>query len=242
MPTDSPLSNSGNILLATLSPQHAELLAPELESFDIGHRHKLELPRRPIKHVYFPTDGVASTVAEAGSGRRIEVCLFGRDGMSGQVVVMGNDLAPHSCFMQIEGGGLRMSADALRRCMEDAPGIRIFFLRYFQSVSLQTSHTALANGMARLEERLSRWLLMTHDRVSGDELTLTHEFISVMLGVRRAGVTVALNLLEGRGLVEASRGVIKVVDRPGLEEAAGRSYGPPEDEYERLIGVRLRKG
>jgi CRP-like cAMP-binding protein len=106
---------------------------------------------------------------------------------------------------------------------------------------IQTSHTALSNGLARLEERLARWLLMCHDRVDGDELRLTHDFVATMLGVRRAGVTVALNRLEGLALVENDRGSITVIDRGGLEKAAGRTYGAPEAEYARLVGVSLRR-
>ena len=101
---------------------------------------------------------------------------------------------------------------------------------------IQTAHTVLAQGRAKLEERLARWLLMSHDRAEGDELPLTHEFLALMLGVRRAGVTMATHLLEGRGVIRATRGQLMVVDRKGLEEIAGGTYGVPEAEYRRLIG------
>jgi hypothetical protein len=119
--------------------------------------------------------------------------------------------------------------------MSDSPELRNVLLRYSQAFMIQTAHTALANGRAKLEERLARWLLMAHDRVNGDEVPLVHEFLALMLGVRRAGVTVALHMLEGQALIRASRGKIVVLDRQGLEEAANGLYGVPEREYERLM-------
>ncbi len=108
-------------------------------------------------------------------------------------------------------------------------------LRFAQSFLIQATHTAISNGSAKLEERLARWLLMAHDRIDGDELPLIHDFLALMLGVRRPGVTVAIHSLEGQGLIEAARGVIRVIDRKGLEEVANASYGTPEAEYERLM-------
>ncbi|WP_353642480.1 Crp/Fnr family transcriptional regulator [Mesorhizobium sp. WSM2239] len=113
---------------------------------------------------------------------------------------------------------------------------RLFLLRYAQSLSIQTEFTALANARSNVEQRLARWLLMCADRVHGDHLNLTHEYLSIMLGIRRPGVTVAIQLLEGNGLIRANRGVVIVRDRGGLVAASAGSYGVPEAEYERLIG------
>jgi CRP-like cAMP-binding protein len=109
-------------------------------------------------------------------------------------------------------------------------------LRYGHAFVVQTGHTAMANGRSKVEERLARWLVMAHDRLDGDELPLTHEFLAIMLGVRRPGVTVALNLLEKDGLIDANRGVISIIDRKGLEEKSNGAYGVPEAEFRRLFG------
>ena len=105
-------------------------------------------------------------------------------------------------------------------------------------MSIQSAHTALANATAKIDERLARWLLMAHDRVDGDEIPLTHEFLALMLGVRRAGVTVALQMLEGNGLVGSSRGVVHIINRRGLARLADGLYGTPEAEAARLTGWR----
>ena len=125
--------------------------------------------------------------------------------------------------------------------MDANPTLRLFFLHYVQALLIQTSHTALANAQAQIEERLCRWLLMCHDRVDGDDLPLTHEFLATMLGVRRAGVTTAVHALEGRGLIRAERSSIQVLDREGMEVRADGTYGIPEADYERLVGVSLRE-
>jgi CRP-like cAMP-binding protein len=119
--------------------------------------------------------------------------------------------------------------------MTKSPTLRGMLLHYVQAFMIQTAHTAASNGSAKLEERLARWLLMAHDRTDGDELSLVHEFLAVMLGVRRPGVTVALHTLEEQGLIRARRGSILIIDRAGLEELANSSYGVPEAEYDRLM-------
>jgi CRP-like cAMP-binding protein len=124
--------------------------------------------------------------------------------------------------------------------METSATLRPVLLKFVQAFLVQTAQTAVANAQARLEERLCRWLLMCHDRVDTDTLPLTHAFLATMLGVRRAGVTTALHLLEGRGLIRATRGCIEIVDREGLKKGASGTYGTPEREYQRLVGVSLR--
>ena len=174
--------------------------------------------------------------------QRIEAGIFGRDGMSGTAIVLGSDRSPHETFVQIPGAALRIEADALRDAMGRSQPLRQALLLYVQVLLVQVAHTVLANGSGKIEERLARWILMSHDRLDGDEIALTHEFLSLMLGVRRAGtVTVATHLLEGQGLIRATRGLIRVTDRAGLEELADGSYGVPEAEYRRLIGPLGRR-
>jgi CRP-like cAMP-binding protein len=229
------LLQSANRLLAALTPDDAGLLQVHLEPVTLELRRTLESPGKPIRHVYFPETGLGSVVAIDAKGRRIEIGIFGRDGMSGTTVVLGGDRSPHETTMQASGAGRRIAAAAFQEALAQSPTLRTVLLRYVQALAVQTAYTALANGQAKLEERLARWLLMCHDRIEGEEMPLTHEFLSTMLGVRRAGVTIALHMLEGRGLIRATRGAITVQDREGLEEAANGSYGQPEAEYRRLF-------
>ena len=224
-----------NGLLHLLTPEDRAAVEPHLSPIDLAARTILEEPGASIRHVVFPVTGVGSILALAGNGQRIEAGLFGCEGMSGMAVVTGTDSLPTQTIMQVSGKGRRIEADRLRDLMEARPRIRALLLRFVQAIFVQASQTALSNGRATLEERLARWLLMCHDRIRGDEMALTHEFLAVMLGVRRAGVTIGTHLLEGKGLIRAKRGRIVIVDREGLEELAKSSYGASEAEYERLF-------
>ena len=134
-----------------------------------------------------------------------------------------------------------MSSDALRSVTAKNVGVQTTLLKYVQAFLIQTSHTAICNARSHLEQRLARWVLMAHDRVGDATIALTHEFLALMLGVRRAGVTEALQALVQQGLIKAARGQITVLDRDGLEASAGESYGVPEKEYRRLLGGGARR-
>ncbi len=234
--TNLSLQQFRNKLLAGLAEAQLAHLEPDLEPVDLPVRMVMERPGEPIEQVYFPSSGVASLVAIGSDGERIEAGLFGRDGMSALPVVLGGDSSPHEMFMQLGGTGHRIEADALREAMRAEPAIRERFLRFSQAFAVQVSHTTLANGRHAIEARLARWLLMCQDRVEGDNIELTHDFMALMLGVRRAGVTVAMHMLEGRGVIKATRGRIRVLDRTGLEATAQGIYGVPEAEYAKLLG------
>jgi CRP-like cAMP-binding protein len=224
-----------NKLLAALRGDNLELLLPHLTPINLSSRLEIEAPNKSIKAIVFPETGIVSVVARGSHQKQLEVGLIGREGMTGLAVVMGDDRSPHQAYVQMPGEGQRIASDALRAVMRESPSIRDTMLRFAQSFMIQTTHTALSNGSAKLAERLARWLLMAHDRIDGDGLPLVHDFLAVMLGVRRPGVTVALHSLERTGLIENSRAVIKIVDRKGLEEIANASYGVPEAEYKRLM-------
>lgn len=226
-----------NNLIRTMSPADRAAIEPYLSSVDLPARMILDEPGAPIRKVWFPVTGVGSMIAIGPENREIEAGLFGCEGMSGMALVIGSDRLPTRTLMQVGGAGQAMEADRLRDLMEARPSLRMHLLRFVQAMFVQASHTALSNGHAKLEERLARWLLMCHDRMPGDALELTHEFLAIMLGVRRAGVTVGTHLLEGKGLIRADRGRITILDREGLEEEARGSYGAPEAEYERLFGL-----
>jgi CRP-like cAMP-binding protein len=229
----------GNKLLSVLGEDDLALLAPHFTTVDLEIRQELEQPNKPIEQVYFLDSGIASVVAKGAHRKELEIGMFGREGMSGMMVVMGNDRSPNTTFVQVAGQARRVSSDDLRAVMEKRSAIRETLLGFVQSFMIQGAHTAISNSSSKLEERLARWLLMAHDRIDGDELPLIHEFLARMLGVRRAGVTVAVNSLEARGMIKATRGHISIVDREGLEELADASYGVPEAEYARLIGRRV---
>jgi CRP-like cAMP-binding protein len=225
-----------NRLLTKMSPEDWALVAPHLEMVSLKERQVVEVPGKPITHVYFVETGVVSVVAVNQEDHRIEVGVIGEEGMTGVALVMGDDRAQHSAYLQIGGNGRRMTAAAFLEAMARSPSLRSLMMRSANAFMIQTAHTALANGRAKLEERLARWLLMAHDRLNTDSVPLTHEFLAVMLGVRRAGVTVALHSFERRGLIATRRGQLTLMDRKGIEKVAGSFYGIPEAELKRLMG------
>lgn len=227
--------NTRNRLLATLSNADQALLAPFLEAVELDSRQILEAPHGPISHVYFVESGLVSVVGTTTPDHRIEVGMVGNEGMTGLGVVLGDDRSANETLVQSPGSALRISAGALRKAMGQSPELSGILMRYVHVFMIQGSQTALANGRGRLEERLARWLLMWHDRIAHSELVITHEFLALLLGVRRPGVTVTLHSLEGKGLIRCTRNLVHILDRPGLRRAANGFYGVPEAEYERSI-------
>jgi len=225
-----------NHLLSRLSSEDFLLLQPNLKPVDLPLRRQLERPNKPIDQIYFLESGFASVVADGSGGRGIEVGLIGREGMTGLSVLMGTDRSPHETFIQSAGEGVRISAGSLRKAMDQSRSLHRTFLLYAHAFALQVTNTATANGRSKIEQRLARWLLMAQDRIGGEEVPLTHELLSIMLGVRRPGVTIALKLLENAGLLRARRGVISIIDRGGLERLADHVYGVAEAEYRRMLG------
>ena len=219
---------SSNKLLSRLSRDDARLLEPHLEAVDLPVRKQLQGARRRVDHIYFVERGVASIVANGGPP--IEVGMVGREGMTGTSVLLGDsERIPYDIYMQVAGAGQQMPADRLREAIAKSPTLHNVLLRYVHVFIVQATQTALANARGKIEERLARWLLMVHDRIDGDELTLTHEFLSIMLGVRRSGVTTALQELERKGLIAHRRSFIAIIDREGLEESSNGTYLRPED-------------
>jgi CRP-like cAMP-binding protein len=228
--------NFRNHILKTLSRSDLAALAPFLHPIRLPVGKVIEEPGEPIRIVVFPDLGFISVVAAGKQERRIETGFIGFEGMTGVPVVLGDDRSPHETFVQVAGAGHCVETEDLRAVMRTHPSMRETFLRFALTYVVQTAHTALANGRARIEERLARWLLMAHDRMERPDLPLTHELLSVMLGVRRPGVTDALHRLEGYRTIRARRGVITILDRERLLEIADASYGLPETEYRRLLG------
>ncbi len=225
-----------NRLLQKIMLEDWDLVGPHLEAVTMKERQVIEVPGKPIAHAYFMEIGVVSVVAVDGEDHRIEVGVIGYEGVTGVPLIMGDNRAQHSTYMQIAGNGYRISADQLAQAIAKSDTLRALMLKSAQGFMIQTAQTALANGRAKLEQRLARWLLMAHDRMTTDAVPLTHEFLAVMLGVRRAGVTVAIHGFERKGLVTTRRGQLTLVNRAGIEQIAGSFYGTPESELTRLLG------
>lgn len=218
-----------NLLLRALSPGDWRLLQPALKPVDLQLRAVLSEPSGPIRHVDFVESGIVSVVAVAGE-RQIEVALIGHEGMTGVPLLHGMRGAPDLVNVQASGSALRIDADDFRDALDASSSLRGSLLRYAHVLQVQTAQAAIVNGHFTIDQRLARWLLMCHDRM-GAELPLTHEFIAVMLGIRRSGVTDAIHILEGQQMIRAGRARNLVQDRKRLIEKAAGSYGVAEAEY-----------
>jgi CRP-like cAMP-binding protein len=177
-----------------------------------------------VTGIYFPECGFASVVAYGTSGQPIEVGLIGREGMTVLAVVLNADRPRHETFIQAAGTGLCLTAANLRGAIDQSVSLHRSLLRYAHYFQMQTTETALANGRSKIEERLARWILMADDRIDGGELPLTHEFLSMMLGIQRSGVTVAVNALTRAGLISHRRSRITILDRAALEKRCNGAY------------------
>jgi CRP-like cAMP-binding protein len=226
-----------NQLLSQMSLADRDRLAHSLETIDLDVRQILEAPGDAISHAYFVESGLVSVVGTAPPGHRIEIGMVGYEGMSGVGIVLGDDRSPNETMVRAAGSAMRIAAQALRDAIAASPTLASILLRYAHVFMVQSGQTALANGRGRLDERLARWLLMWDDRIRPEHLTVTHDFLALLFGVRRPGVTDTMNDLEGRGLIRSSRGKVLIVNREALKLAANGFYGVPEAEYERALGT-----
>src|SRR5688572_21386302 len=226
MPEPVTRGDISNFILKRLSDDDFALLQPHLETIRLPVRKALEARNRKIRTVYFMESGFASVVANGATQPSIEVGLIGREGMSGLAVVLGADRPMHESYIQAAGSGLCLAADSLRGAIDKSPSLHRELLKAAYAFQTQVTQTALANGRSKIEERLARWLLMADDRIDG-EVPLTHEFLSLMLGVQRSGVTLAVQALEADGLIAARRGRISILKRAKLEKKSNGTYTPP---------------
>jgi CRP-like cAMP-binding protein len=229
-----PLNRRRNALLEHLPASDFALIEPLLEPVELSFRKQLKFANRRIETVYFLESGLASVVTKA-SGREAEAAMIGWEGFVGLPILFGADRSPAEAFMQAEGQGHCVRATAFRDLLRHSPELLRICLLFAHTNTLQSYYTGLANGKGKLEERLARWLLMAQDRLASPDIVLTHEYLGLMLGVRRAGVSIAVENFVDRGLASAARGMIRILDRDGLIEIAGGFYGAPEAEYERVF-------
>jgi len=230
-------NQSCNLLLRALCDADRALLAPHFERVPIHREQVLVTPGERIEHVFFMEGGIASITSMSPEEGRTEIGIFGREGVSGTALLLGADRSPHETFIQVNHShALRIGAAPFMDAVEQSPTLRRMMLRYVQTLMTQTGQSAVANARHQIESRLARWLLMCRDRNDGDEIALTHEFMAIMIGAQRTGVTVALHILEGTGMIRSTRGRVTILDRDKLENLAGESYGLAEAEYRQLIG------
>jgi CRP-like cAMP-binding protein len=213
-----------NKILAALSDGEYQKLLPHLEAVDLPHGEVLYEMDGPVDYVYFPFNALISLVTQMTDGAIIEVGLIGNDGMSGVAALMGKETSPERAIIQIPDGGARAKFSVIKEEFKRGGELQLLLLAYARMLMRQVSQTAACNATHTTEERLSRWLLMCHDRVQSEELKLTQEFIAEMLGTRRATVSLAAMVLQTDGYIKYNRGQIKIVDRPGLEAFTCECY------------------
>jgi CRP-like cAMP-binding protein len=225
-----------NNLLVKLPNSDLKALKPQLELVDLKLGEILYHPNKWMDYAYFPVSGICSIIAENSKGVKIETGVIGREGFVGIPIIHFADSTPSQMLVQGEGQALRLSRPDLLKAIQKSPLLHKVLLQFAHVFAVQVSQTAVANGHYTIIERLARWLLLCHDRVESHELHLTHRFLSLMLAVRRAGVTDALSHLEGKKAIRAMRGRIIILSRTYLENIAGEVYGVSEKEYERVLG------
>lgn len=234
---DKALYAAGNnILLARLDEEARRHLAPHLEPLGLPRGFALSTSGYQVKYCYFIEEGIASIIARSAAERSSDVGFVGREGIVPLTPILDSTHATFDIFVQLEGRGSRIAVEPLQEALKAVPSLRRLLNHYVQTFIIQAAFTSLANANHSIESRLARWILMCHDRIDGDRIGLTHEFLALMLSVRRASITTALHDLEGRLLILSERSAVTVRDRAGLEEFAGDSYGRAEQEYRRLIG------
>jgi CRP-like cAMP-binding protein len=225
-----------NRLLGALPQADVTALLPHLELVRLEQHHPCFGPAQPIDSVLFLETAVISLVTTFEDGSLVEVGTAGCEGMVGLPTFLGDPACTISGFTQIPGTAVRIDAGTFARLAAPPGALHEMMLRYTQAFLMQVSQTAACNASHLLEQRCARWLLMTHDRVEGDEFPLTHEFLAFMLGVRRAGVTLAMRALQDAGFVRYTRGHVTIVDRGGVERASCECYRVVSAYFARLFG------
>jgi CRP-like cAMP-binding protein len=212
-------------------------VAKHLDIVELPFRCVLYRANKPIEFVHFIEKGVGSLVSVMRNGDASEVGTMGNEGIVGLPVVFGDKQAPNSVYMQVPGEGLRIRATQFQEILAENPAILAVMLRYAQAFFNQVAQSAACAHHHSLKQRCCRWLLMTRDRMGSDDFPLTHEFLAMMLGVRRSGVTIAARALREAGLIEYRRGHVTVLDLAGLKKRSCECYEVTKQEFDRLLGV-----
>ena len=227
-----------NGLLATLPPDEWKRWRPQLERVELPLGHVVYESGHTMSHVYFPTTAIVSLLYVMENGSSAEIAVVGNEGLVGIALFMGGESTPSRAVVQSAGAAYRLEAAAIKDEFNRAPVLHLL-LRYTQALITQMSQTAVCNRHHSLDQQLCRWLLLSLDRLTGDELVMTQELIANMLGVRREGVTEAALRLQKAGIIRYSRGRITVLDRPALERRSCECYAVVKKEYDRLLPPKL---
>jgi CRP-like cAMP-binding protein len=225
-----------NRLLSLLSDDDYERLRPHLSPVAFDYKKSLYEASRPIEQVYFPIDGVASLVITTSEGASAEVGTIGSEGIVGLPICLGDRDAPSSVYVQVPGTALRMDAVAFRRELDASPTLNLVMLRYAHAFFNQVAQSAACAHLHKVEQRCCRWLLMTRDRMPSGDFLLTHEFLGMMLGVRRTTVTDVMGSLQKAGLIRYRRGHVTILDHEALRQRACECYEISKQEFDRLLG------
>ena len=241
MTVKKPIATQANRLLGLLPAKDYQRLHRHLERVPLGYRQSLYRARRPLGFVYFIETGVGSLVNTMANGDAAEVGTIGNEGMVGLPLLLGDDRAPTSVYVQVPGWGLRMTAAKFTRELASSASMRTVMLRYAHALFNQVAQSAACNHFHTIEQRCCRWMLMTHDRMNSDEFLLTQEFLAMMLGVQRTGVSAAAGGLQRAGLIRYRRGVVTILDRAGLLRQACECYSLSKREFDRLLDEPPRR-
>jgi CRP-like cAMP-binding protein len=225
MRTDVSGRQVKNVILLSLPDGEYSLIRPHLEAMDLPHHTIMHEPGEKIEYAYFLNEGMTSLVVLTSDGRSVEVGIVGREGMVGTPLAVGLHRGPYRAIMQIPGSGLRVKAGILEDTLVAAPELRMALSRYALMQGLQVAQIAACNRLHEIEQRLARWLLMCQDRVDSQLLHLTQDFMAQMLGTGRPTVSLAAGILQRAGLIQNSRGTVKILNRKSLEGAACECYG-----------------
>lgn len=226
--------NGENLLLNAMNGGRTNSPMPSLELISLEVRQILYEPNLPIDYVYFPVDGVLSMLAVVEDDIEIEVGTVGNEGMIGLPLFLGSEITPGRAFSQVPGQAYRLSAAQFKELIHEPSRFTSILHRYTQALMVQISQGNGCNRIHSNDQRCARWLLQTHDRVGRDEFQLTQEFLGQMLGVRRATVSEVAGRLQAAGIIQYSRGVIRILDRARLETVSCACYGVVRKEYDRM--------
>jgi CRP-like cAMP-binding protein len=224
-----------NQLLAALPGVEVQRWLPYLEAVDMPLGEVLYESGSQLAHVYFPTTSIVSLLYVLEDGASAEIAVVGREGLVGISLFMGGQTTPSRAVVQSAGRGFRLAAHRMKAEFDKAGPVLHLLLRYTQALITQMAQTAVCNRHHSLDQQLCRWLLLSLDRLQGDELVMTQSLIANMLGVRREGVTEGATKLQKAGLIRYSRGRIVVIDREGLERRTCECYAVVKKEYDRLL-------
>ncbi|MBC7706924.1 MAG: Crp/Fnr family transcriptional regulator [Rhodoferax sp.] len=226
-----------NHLLAALPDEEWQRWLPALEAIELPLGQALYEPGVTLDHAYFPTTAIVALMYVMESGASAEIAVVGNEGIVGISLFMGGESTPSRAVVLSAGQGFRLSSDALKQGFTQSDAIKRLLLRYTQALITQMAQTAVCNRHHALDQQLCRWLLLSLDRQTGNQLVMTQELIAHMLGVRREGVTEAALKLQAAGLIRYARGHISVLDRQGLERRSCECYAVVRKEYDRLLPV-----